>query len=95
MDKRDFETKLKNKRIRECVDMLREELLDILTRMIQKQDEYFKYSTTKDLANKAKQYLPLEYSEIANELYYFDIMHELDEYKLDEMLEMYKILENE
>lgn len=93
MNKREFEIKLKNKEINECVNILRKELIEILTRKIQEKDKYFKYSTTKDLSNKAKECLSQECAEIATELYNFDIMHELDEYKLDEMLEMYKILE--
>ncbi len=92
MDKRDFQAKLKNKKISECVNILRKELIEILTKKIQEKDKYFKYSTTKDLSNKAKVCLNQECVEIAIKLYNFDIMYELDEYKLDEMLEMYKIL---
>lgn len=92
MDRKDFEIKLKNKKIDECVSILRKELIEILTKKIQEKDRYFKYSTTKDLHNKAKTCLEQQYSEIASRLYSFDIMYELDEYKLDEMLEMYKIL---
>lgn len=92
MDKKDFEIKLKNKKIDECVSVLRKELIEMLTKKIQEKDKYFKYSTTKDLCNKAKICLDQKYSEIASRLYNFDIMYELDEYKLDEMLEMYKIL---
>lgn len=95
MDKKDFENKLKNKKIDECVSILRKELIEILTKKIQENDKYFKYSTTKDLHNKAKKCLKQEYSEIASRLYNFDIMYELDEYKLAEMLEMYKILSKE
>lgn len=92
MDKKDFEIKLKNKKINECVCILRRELIELLTKKIQAEDKYFRYSTTKDLANKAKVCLGKEYSEVASRLYNFDIMYELDEYRLDEMLEMYKIL---
>lgn len=92
MNKKDFEIKLKNKKIDECVSILRKELIEILTKKIQEHDKYFKYSTTKDLYNKAKKCLNQQYSEISSRLYNFDIMYELDEYKLDEMLEMYKIL---
>ncbi len=94
MDIKDFELKLKNKQIYECVNILRKELIEILTRKIQEKDKFFRYSTTKDLFNKATISLESKYIEVASKLCSFDIMYELEEYKLDEMLEMYKELQN-
>lgn len=94
MNKKEFETKLKNKKINECVDILREEIILILVNKIKEKDSYFSYSTTSDLYKKAKKCLDEKYCKIAYELYNFDIMYEKEEYMLDEMFQMYKELEN-
>lgn len=85
MNKKDFYTKLKNKQIDECVDILRKEIIDILVLKIKEKDLYFSYSTTRDLYNKAKECLDEKYSKIAYTLYSLDIMDETDEYILDEL----------
>ena len=84
--------KLKNEEYDECILILREELINILTDKIKKEDSYFEFSTTKDLYNKAKITLTLDEIQVAYKLYTFDTMYEVDKYVLDQMLEMYQDL---
>jgi DNA mismatch repair ATPase MutS len=82
--------------VRELKDnlILREELINILTEKIRKEDSYFNFSTTKDLYNKAKITLNLNEIQIAYKLYTYDTMYEVDKYVLDQMLEMYQEIQN-
>ena len=92
MNKKEFGEKLKNKQFEECIEILRTELIEIITEKIKEKDSYFHYTTTKDLYNKSKKVLEQKYSKIAYELYCFDIMPEKEEYVLDVMFQMYKEL---
>lgn len=94
MNKKILKEKMKNKKYNECILILREELINILTEKIKKIDSYFEFSTTKDLYNKAK--ITLKYNEIqvAYKLYTFDTMYEIDELVLEQMMEMYQNLQN-
>lgn len=90
MNKKLLKEKLKNEEYDECILILREELINILTDKIKKEDTYFQFSTTKDLYNKAKITLTLDEIQVAYKLYTFDTMYEVDKYVLDQMLEMYQ-----
>lgn len=90
MDKEIFKIKLKNKEYEDCISLLRKELIEELVNKIKEKDEFFSFSTTKDLYNKSKMVLTENYSKIAYELYNFDVMDENEKYVLVEMLEMYK-----
>ncbi len=90
MNKKILKEKLKNEEYDECILILREELINILTDKIKKEDTYFQFSTTKDLYNKAKITLTLDEIQVAYKLYTFDTMYEVDKYVLDQMLEMYQ-----
>ena len=92
MNKKMLKEKLKNEEYDECILILREELINILTDKIKKEDSYFEFSTTKDLYNKAKITLTLDEIQVAYKLYTFDTMYEVDKYVLDQMLEMYQDL---
>ena len=92
MNKKEFGEKLKNKQFEECIEILRTELIEIITEKIKEKDSYFHYTTTNDLYNKRKKVLEQKYSKIAYELYCFDIMPEKEEYVLDVMFQMYKEL---
>lgn len=90
MNKKILKEKLKNEEYDQCILILREELINILTDKIKKEDTYFEFSTTKDLYNKAKITLTLDEIQVAYKLYTFDTMYEVDKYVLDQMLEMYQ-----
>ncbi len=90
MNKKILKEKLKNEEYDQCILILREELINILTDKIKKEDTYFQFSTTKDLYNKAKITLTLDEIQVAYKLYTFDTMYEVDKYVLDQMLEMYQ-----
>lgn len=92
MNKKLLKEKLKNEEYDECILILREEMINILTDKIKKEDGYFEFSTTKDLYNKAKITLTLDEIQVAYKLYTFDTMYEVDKYVLDQMLEMYQDL---
>ena len=92
MNKKLLKEKLKNEEYDECILILREEMINILTDKIKKEDSYFEFSTTKDLYNKAKITLTLNDIQVAYKLYTFDTMYEVDKYVLDQMLEMYQDL---
>lgn len=92
MNKKLLKEKLKNEEYDECILILREEMINILTDKIKKEDSYFEFSTTKDLYNKAKITLTLNEIQVAYKLYTFDTMYEVDKYVLDQMLEMYQDL---
>ena len=92
MNKKLLKEKLKNEEYDECILILREEMINILTDKIKKEDTYFQFSTTKDLYNKAKITLTLDEIQVAYKLYTFDTMYEVDKYVLDQMLEMYQDL---
>ena len=94
MNKKLLKEKLKNEEYDDCILILREELINILTEKIKKEDSYFNFSTTKDLYNKAKITLNLNEIQIAYKLYTFDTMYEVDKYVLDQMLEMYQEIQN-
>lgn len=90
INKKILKEKLKNEEYDECILILREEMINILTDKIKKKDIYFQFSTTKDLYNKAKITLTLDEIQVAYKLYTFDTMYEVDKYVLDQMLEMYQ-----
>lgn len=90
MNKKILKEKLKNEEYDECILILREELINILTDKIKKEDSYFVFSTTKDLYNKAKVTLKYDEIQVAYKLYTFDTMYEVDKYVLDQMMEMYQ-----
>ena len=92
MNKKLLKEKLKNEEYDECILILREEMINILTDKIKKEDSYFEFSTTKDLYNKSKITLTLNEIQVAYKLYTFDTMYEVDKYVLDQMLEMYQDL---
>lgn len=92
MNKKEFELKLKNKKFDECIEILRKEIILIITEKIKEKDSYFLYTTSSDLYKKSKKILEPKYTKIAYELYSFDIMDENEMYVLDEMLQMYKDL---
>lgn len=94
MDKKKLKEKLKNKEYDDCILILREELINMLTEKIKKEDSYFVFSTTKDLYNKAKITLKYDEIQVAYKLYTFDTMYEVDKYVLDQMMEMYQDLQN-
>ena len=87
MNKKEFYTKLKNREFEECIEILRKDIISILVLKIKEKDNYFKYSTTRDLYNKSKIFLEEKYSKIAYKLYSLDVMEELDEYVLEELFE--------
>ena len=90
MNKKEFQIKLQNKKFEECIDMLRTEIIEIISNKLKEKDYYFYYSTTNDLYNKSKKLLDNKYSKIAYELYSLDIIDEKEEYILDELFQMYK-----
>lgn len=93
MNKKEFQNKLKNKKFDECIDILRKEIIEIITNKIKEKDSYFSYSTTGDLYKKSRRCLEEEkYSRIAYQLYCFDIIEEKEEYILEELLQNYKEL---
>ena len=87
MNKKEFYTKLKNREFEECIEILRKDIISILVLKIKEKDNYFKYSTTRDLYNKSKLCLEEKYSKIAYKLYSLDVMEELEEYVLEELFE--------
>lgn len=93
MDKEIFKYNLKNKKYKECIDILRKQIIDKLENNIKKKEKIFFYTTTSDLYNKSKEYLSKEEIKIAYELYSLDIMEETEEYILDEMMKMYQELQ--
>lgn len=95
MNKKILKEKMKNKEYDECALILREELINVLSDRIKKEDNYFEFSTTKDLYNKAKITLKYDEIQVAYKLYTYDTMYEVDEFVLDQMMEMYQSLQND
>lgn len=92
MNKKDFYNKLKNRKLDDCIGILRKEIIDYLVLKIKEKDSYFSYSTTSDLYKAAERHLEEKYIIMANQLYSLDIMDEKEEYILDELFQMYKEL---
>ena len=93
MDKEVFKYKLTNKKYNECIDILRKDIINIFEKKIKEKDTFFSYTTTMDLYNKSKEILSEKDVKIAYRLYLLDIMDEIDEYMLDEMMQIYHELQ--
>lgn len=93
MNKAIFKYKLRNKKYTECVDILRKEIIDVLEKRIQQNDNFFSYTTTMDLYNKSQKFLNKKEIKIAYQLFLLDIMEETEEYLLNEIMIMYQELQ--
>lgn len=87
-----FEEHLKNKDYNFCVTYLRNEIIDILTKMIQEKEPNFKYSTIKSLQINCFKYLSEKEHDIVSELYDFSFNEISSHYELSRMLEIYREL---
>lgn len=87
-----FEQHLKNKDYDFCITYLRNEIIEILTKMVQEKEPEFEYSTIKSLQTKCFKYLSEKECHIVSELYDFSFNDDLPHYELSRMLEIYKEL---
>ena len=87
-----FKENLKNKKYYTCILDLRQEIVNILVYKIQRQDEYFYFTTTYDLFYKSQEVLSENETQVAYKLYLYDIMDEREEFVLENMMEMYEDL---
>lgn len=92
INKEVFSMQLKNKNYIFCIDMMRKEIIDILTKRIQNKNSDYTYTDTKLLKINCFRYLSEVEQDVAIELYDLEIIENTSYYELSRMLELYKAL---
>lgn len=92
LNKDEFFQLLNSKDYVSCIGMLRKEIINDLTKKIQKENPSYKYSMLSDLKTACFKYLDYDEQHVACMLYDFDNMEKSPEDEISQLLEMYKIL---
>ncbi len=92
-DKRIFSLNLQSKNYYFCIDMLRSEIISILSEKIKEKNPQFVYTTVRSLKNNCMKYLSESEQSIAIEIYNFSFSDNASEYELSRMMDLYKQVE--
>lgn len=84
---------LKEKNYNECSYILRNEIVDIFTQKVQKENSAFKFTTLDTLKTHVIKYLDNNLIDIFNDFYYLYISEENTLIEFDELMDIYKKLE--
>lgn len=87
-----FSENFKKKNYDICISLLRNEIIDILTKRIQEKNPNYKYTSVHSLKTNCFNYLSQLEQEISIQLYDFSFNEEVTEFELSCMMEMYKEL---
>lgn len=92
LNKEMFSTYFEYKDYDKCIEMLRKEIISLLTKRIQERNPNYNYTTISALKQDAFKYLSTQEQEITIELYTFSYNEEPSEFELSRMMEIYQNL---
>lgn len=87
-----FSEHLNNNDYNFCISLLRNEIIDIFTKRVQKRDSSFEYSTVSSLRKYVFKYLSDDEKEIMVEFQQLHFEESPSYYELSRMMELYKNL---
>ncbi len=92
IDKKMFSEHLKYKDYEYCINVLREEILNILVKKIQEKNKDFTYTTIGNLKQNCIKYLPENEKNIAIDIYSLTFSDDSADYELACLMNSYKEL---